>query len=89
MLPTKFNKRQQIEPLQSDGLPSSFFNDASSIKGQERGAAKLKNRNDTIHSEMHDLAAKHKTKLVTYKTKDNQYIVYHIPGLDISVKVLA
>lgn len=87
-LPTKFNKRQHIEPVNIEGLPSSFLHDGSSIKSQERGVAKLKNRNDTIYSEMHDLAAAHKTKLVTYKDKEG-YVVYHIPALDLVVRVLA
>jgi hypothetical protein len=81
--------RPEVEPLDLNELPTSFFQTAGEILEEDRGLSKLRNRNDKIHSELEDLATKHKgSKLSTYKVDDGDYVCYHLRGLDISVKLV-
>lgn len=78
-----------VEPLDMNDLPSSYFESASDILEEGRGVSKLRNRNDKIHSELSDLAKNNRgCKLVAYKVDNGEYIVYHLQGLEISVKLV-
>ncbi len=88
---TKFNKRQKIERLDLEGLPPSYFESASDILQEQRGAAKLRHRNDKINAELHDMVmhGKYKgCKVVTYKENNGKDIVYHIRGGEIAIRLV-
>lgn len=89
MVPSKYTKRQEIESLDMEGLPPTFFQSASDMLEEGRGISKLRNRNDKIHAELHDLANSYNgCKLTSYKVENGDYIVHHVAGLNISVKLV-
>lgn len=88
-MPTKYNKKDKRERLDMEGLPPSFFQSGSDILNEDRGISKLRHRNDKIHAELQDLSSQYQgSKLSVYKVENGNFIIYHIRGLDISVKLI-
>lgn len=74
-----------LDPVEFTDAPTSYLQDASQVKGEERGQYKLRARNDKIYSELADLASESRNKVSVQKSGNRIFYIVHGLGITVSL----
>lgn len=78
--------RIDVEPSPISDVPSSYLYNHNQITKEDKGLRKLRDRNDTIYSDLCEFAKRNGTKVLVCKFDD--MICYTVKDFDIKITLI-
>jgi hypothetical protein len=77
--------KNELEPVSTTDVPSSYMLSHHQITQEEKGQYKLRARNENIYSDLCDFAKRHNTKISIHKDGDTLYYTVQNMGITITL----